>query len=328
MLACVVAFGFNEDLVSCIESIINQNRPADIIVINNKVGLDFMPDFLAWVNSRVDEDFVVDWIENDGDQAEFSVDVAGANFKMVAQQSIYNYGFAYGCNKALKKLLEDDIDYCWLLNPDAVADVGALKELLAVSKKLDDNCIVGSKVIARKSGNKGFNGLGYIDSNYRTISKRPSASVVSFAHGASMLIPGNVVEKVGFMNENFFLYWEEVYYCYKARELSVEIACAEKSLVVHEFGGAIGDGSPLQIYFSTRNLFIFIRLTSATRVVAFWHIFLGFSSKSIKAVSKFRFNLLWLYVLALVRALKINKEIFVRSACAVENKGEYVSDKY
>lgn len=320
ILTCIVAYSFNEDLARCLECLLNQSITTDVYIVNNKQESNFISQLKSFLIEHYDVND--DSIDTNVHSCKLILHLSESKSVSVKiEQSLNNYGFAYGCNKGLKSTIDDDYDYCWLLNPDAYAEEYALEKSL---EKMDGFSIVGSKVLA--SGNAdGFQSFGYVTNSYRVSTKLPKAFKARFLSGAAMLIPSNLIKELGFMKENFFLYWEEVYYCYRAEMLGVKLKVAEESIVKHDFGGTVGDRSKLQFYYSTRNQFIFIRLLESNSFYSITVILYCFLLKLIKLLLKKESHLLRLLFKALNRSLEINLSEF-ECTDAASNYGKYVQD--
>lgn len=91
-------------------------------------------------------------------------------------------------------------------------------------------------------------GFGEID-NGQYMDVRSTA----FIHGAAMLVPMRVIEKVGMMEERFFLYYEEYDWCARIKAAGYPILYCGPSLVYHKESISVGKDSPLKIYYMTRN---------------------------------------------------------------------------
>lgn len=78
-----------------------------------------------------------------------------------------------------------------------------------------------------------------------------------YLHGAAMMIKREVIEKVGFMPEIYFLYYEELDWSVQMRKhgylLYYEPACT----VFHKESQSTGQESPLRTFFITRNRLLY-----------------------------------------------------------------------
>lgn len=80
-----------------------------------------------------------------------------------------------------------------------------------------------------------------------------------YAHGAGMLVPKSVVEKVGMMKEDFFLYYEEMDWCERIRRAGFNIYCQRDALMHHKESATVGKLNPLKTYYLNRNRIWFMR---------------------------------------------------------------------
>lgn len=77
-----------------------------------------------------------------------------------------------------------------------------------------------------------------------------------FATGCCVLIRRELIETIGFMDDSFFLYWEDVDYSIRAREAGFSIKLDPSAIIWHKNAGSSdGAGSRLQQYYQTRNRF-------------------------------------------------------------------------
>jgi len=77
-----------------------------------------------------------------------------------------------------------------------------------------------------------------------------------FATGCCVLIRRELIETIGFMNDSYFLYWEDVDYSLRAQKAGFKIKLEPKAVIWHKNAGSSeGAGSRLQQYYQTRNRF-------------------------------------------------------------------------
>ncbi|MBI4039593.1 glycosyltransferase family 2 protein [Candidatus Daviesbacteria bacterium] len=66
--------------------------------------------------------------------------------------------------------------------------------------------------------------------------------------GAFFMVRRDVVDKIGILDDNFFMYVEEMEYCYRAKQAGFEIAYVPFAQILHHGGGSSG--------FSSRNAIV------------------------------------------------------------------------
>jgi hypothetical protein len=87
----------------------------------------------------------------------------------------------------------------------------------------------------------------------------------AYIHGACMLVSREVMETVGLMFDDYFLYYEELDWCHRTHGAGYQIMYVGESLIHHKESVSVGKASPLKMYYLTRN-----RLLFARRNFGFW----------------------------------------------------------
>lgn len=180
-----------------------------------------------------------------------------------------NLGFAGGNNAGMRCALERGADYIWLLNNDTVVDREALNELVKVADAKATNGMVGSKIYYYDEPKKIWFAGGVWRKNILLASHRGQDETdygqyneiceVDFVTGCSLLIKSSVIKEIGMMNEEFFLYWEEIDWNATAYEKGWEILYAPGSVVWHKVGSSIEKQSQVQTYYNIRNALLFFK---------------------------------------------------------------------
>lgn len=192
-----------------------------------------------------------------------------------------NLGFAGGNNVGIKYALEHGADYVLLLNNDAVVAPDFLMELVKMAERNTSYGILGSRIykygtndvifdggVVNKWLNKAEHFEGY---KLTAISYGP----VDYITGAAMLVKREVTERVGLMREEYFLYYEDVDWCLRARRAGYKCVLVPQSLVWHKVSATTKEGSPSYIYYHTRNALMLAKFNGniLQKIAAY---FLGF----------------------------------------------------
>ncbi len=171
-----------------------------------------------------------------------------------------NGGFAFGNNACIRRALASTnlVDYVMLLNPDTVAQPGAVKALVDFIDAHPSVGIVGSRL---ENANGGVecsahtlpSPLGALDEGARlgvlsrllrryvvTPPPQAVAHLCDWVSGASMIIRRQVIDEIGLMDENYFLYFEEVDFCRRAQMAGWECWYVPDSRVMHLEGASTG----------------------------------------------------------------------------------------
>jgi GT2 family glycosyltransferase len=78
-------------------------------------------------------------------------------------------------------------------------------------------------------------------------------------HGAAMMVPRHVVDKVGMMPEIYFLYYEEHDWAEMIKRAGYKIYYQPASYILHKESISTGKNSPLITYYLARNRLLFAR---------------------------------------------------------------------
>lgn len=102
------------------------------------------------------------------------------------------------------------------------------------------------------------------------------AKETAYVHGAAMMIKREVVEKVGKMPEEFFLYYEELDWSEQIRNAGYKVYVEPNALVFHKESLAVGKNSTLKTYYHTRNRIFFVRRNRSWNQIIVFYLFLFF----------------------------------------------------
>jgi len=186
-----------------------------------------------------------------------------------------NGGFAYGVNVGLAALGSvTELDRFWILNPDSAVPEHTAQAFACAQVPPEGFSLMGGRVlyydtpdiiqidgglINSKTGVTGNIGLGKLHKN----TPAPDANSQDFITGASMVASREFYESVGPMDEDYFLYYEEVDWALRRKNLPL-VYC-EGAVVYHKAGTAIGSptlgrpASPFSQYFKHRARLRFVR---------------------------------------------------------------------
>ncbi len=86
-----------------------------------------------------------------------------------------------------------------------------------------------------------------------------TAHPTPYAHGAAMLILRDAIDKVGFMPEDYFLYYEELDWSMMFTRAGYEIWYEPVCTIYHKESQSTGQTSPLRTYYITRNRLLLVK---------------------------------------------------------------------
>lgn len=96
-----------------------------------------------------------------------------------------------------------------------------------------------------------------------------------YAHGAAMMVRREVLEQVGPMNDDFFLYYEEVDWCERIHKAGWEVWVEPRAKVYHKESATLQAMSSLKTYYLHRNrIWLMRRNYGGWRLAVFYAFFL------------------------------------------------------
>lgn len=139
-----------------------------------------------------------------------------------------NQGYAAGVNKGIKKAIADGYELFVVGNPDIKLDK------LDLSDSLDKFDLFG---FAMHQQGKTYYG-GAIDSlrmsgGLINIKPKTRFSTVDFVSGSLMFIKKKVIDKIGFFDDKYFMYYEDVDFCYRAKKAGFKVGIDSKIVYEH-----------------------------------------------------------------------------------------------
>jgi len=131
-----------------------------------------------------------------------------------------NLGFSAGVNVGIRLAMKDSaVTHMFLMNNDLSISSGSFNQLVLTFNKFPNAGIVSPILhhpLGYDWGGK-FNKWTGIVKHKNWINKPKTTQSVEHVAGAAMMISREVVVKVGMLDERFFLYYEDLDYCLRAR---------------------------------------------------------------------------------------------------------------
>jgi GT2 family glycosyltransferase len=210
------------------------------------------------------------------------------NEKLLLVQAGSNLGFAGGSNVGLRLALgAGDMDYAWLLNNDTVVDPDSLTAMIERMRQFPQAGMCGSTLLYYHQPRtvQALGGSSYWrwTARVREIGGRLDRERVpvceqverelGYVSGASMLVCRDLLREIGLLDEQYFIYFEEIDWATRSKG-RFRLAYSPKSFVYHKDGGSSGTvskiarcgcraffrdrwASPLSEFYTARNRVLF-----------------------------------------------------------------------
>jgi len=183
-----------------------------------------------------------------------------------------NLGFAGGNNLALAHCQGD---FIFFVNNDAELTDGVIESLLQLFDEVPSLGIVSPKLcyyntlpdlvpdVIQYAGTTpvhpltGRNSTIGVRQNDEGRYRLPEPT--AYCHGAAMMVPREVIEKVGPMSEDYFLYYEELDWCERIRKAGYQVYVDNRVKVYHKESISVEKIGAAKTYYLNRNRILFMR---------------------------------------------------------------------
>lgn len=165
-----------------------------------------------------------------------------------------NVGFAAGCNQAIR---HSRGRYILLLNPDTIVHDGAIEELVKFMDEHSDVAIVGPKLLNTDGTlqhscrafptlltgmfrntplERLFPSLKPVRQYLLLNHSHSEPMEVDWVSGAAMLVRRKAIEVVGMLDEGYFMYCEDVDWCWRMRRAGFKVFYVPSAVITHAIG--------------------------------------------------------------------------------------------
>lgn len=267
------------DTIECLESLKNANfldNEVSIFVIDNGSTNESVNEISQWMQKNLSKYLILS-------------EEKKVSSPFILYIGTKNLGFSGGNNIGIRLAQISGMDYVLLLNNDTIVESGFLGPLLKIAEDDSSVGIIGSKIVDYYHRNHYILG-GYLDlkkcSGYHFYdTEQANHTNITFTSGCIWLIPIQVFERCGLMDPNYFLYVEDVDFCYKVIMHGYRITCTKDSVIYHKEGQST-EIKPTMTYYNTRNRLYFAhKMKEPFRWKIFFYLYFGFT-RVIKALLK------------------------------------------
>ena len=185
-----------------------------------------------------------------------------------------NLGFAGGNNLAIQHALKSDADWLLLINNDTCVAPDFFTQLAAAHGAnphwsmmapliLYDPEVPGNPANTIWSlGDRLLPGTLITRGLWRNQTVPPDLPTfidVDFLNACALLIHRTVFEKIGLFDTSYFMYAEDVDFCWRARRAGFKMGCATQARMWHKVSASTGVHHPQSRYWRTSNQIRFYR---------------------------------------------------------------------
>lgn len=232
-------------------------------------------DALACIRSILESKFqdydiyVVDNASTDG-SAEAIRNAYGEQVTLLVNQE--NLGGSRGFNTGLRDAFQKGYPYLMCVDNDALLDENAVGNLLAFLQEHSETGIAAAKIYHREAPDYVQQFGQKIDfENFCTdvtyLNAYEDGSMPEYVYtdavaACALMIRRSVIEKIGFMPEENFLYWDDTEWCYLCNRAGWKVASVGNAMALHAMGAKKELENTFPTYYAWRNwIRFFMRYT-------------------------------------------------------------------
>lgn len=179
-----------------------------------------------------------------------------------------NWGYAEGNNVGIRYLIQHkNVDYIIVLNDDTVVTNKLVSKLLEPFYENEKIGVTGPIITYEQERNRIWFAGGYLNKVFfytkhphmnELLNNQQLVTQCDFITGCCMCISKEVINKVGMLNKDYFMYFEDVEFCLRAKQHGFEIALVKENLVYHKVSASAGIKgtnklTKLRAYYIARN---------------------------------------------------------------------------
>lgn len=264
-------------------------KKVSIIVVNYNCHHE-VEDLIKSIQTQNYKNFELIVIDNNSsDKGLIKLATQFPEFKFIFLEQ--NIGFAGANNVGINA---SNGDFVFLLNADTLLQKNSIEELVQVLKDNPKAGAVSPKLIYHKEQLIQYAGshelsLVTVQNSHRgnketDLQKFGQVEPTAFNHGAAMMVPRSVIDKVGLMPEEYFLYYEELDWCTSFKKNGYELYYTGRTSVEHKASASTGKIEGLKSYYLTRNRILYVQRKyppGLIKVLALAYLFLVVYPKNI-----------------------------------------------
>lgn len=260
-------------------------------------------EFLHSLKQQDFNDYEIILVDNASDE-DYEAEFKNIFPNLTFIRSKVNLGFAGGNNLGISVAKGE---FIFLLNNDTEVPEGCLNAMVSEFKKNDKIGLLSPLILYFDDKTliqyAGYTPLNYITGRNAQVGQYQKntgqfddvSGLTGFCHGAAVMCRSKDLTLAGLMDENYFLYYEELDWCEKFKKIGKTINFTGKAYIYHKESISVGKDSPIKTYFITRNRMLFIRKNTTvlnTLIFSLYYIFIACPKQILSYATQGKFNLI------------------------------------
>lgn len=250
------------------------------VLYHSRAVLPEFLDSLAAQTHRAFHLYAVDNASGDGSAGFITQRAAELNIPLTLILNDDNRGVAAGNNQGIRAALDAGCEYILLLNNDVRLDPALLHELLAGAVRTRAP-ITAPLIYLYDSPDRFWSAggrfqplLGYrpvhAAEKHRDRGQFSADSRIDYASSCCLLLHRSVFDRIGLMDERYFVYWDDPDLLLRARRASLPLYLIPAARLWHRVGTSTGTVPGFTLHYATRNHAYYLRKHLPAPIAMFW----------------------------------------------------------
>lgn len=242
--------------------------PFVCVIVLNYNGINYLNTCLSSIEQQTYANYRT--IVFDNASTDKSVEFIKTKFPNITLiESKTNFGFAQGNNLAMEFALKQNADYVFLVNNDTALEPDLIEKLVSTAEG-DVSIGISAPAVFDLKNKRSIQEVGMaVDRfGFPLAIKDPAAKrFCFFVSGCAMLIKSDVLGKIGFFDEKYFMFAEDLDLCWRARLAGYKIVLNENAVIYHAGGASISGGIIKGSSYTTNARRVFLREKNTLRTL-------------------------------------------------------------
>jgi len=275
----------------------NENRlPISVIIVNYKTPELTLNALKAlFLSSKLPSQVIL----VDNGSKDKTVELVKTEFpQVVIIESEKNLGFAGGNNIGIKRASQP---YVWLLNSDTETGYKTMEQVYDYLVEHQDCGAVGPQLIYPTKELQSVGGFfpnilnifyyllpwpillpNFLRKKLHSIALLPqminnNGLQLDYVTGAAIMVRREVIDQIGLMPEDYFMYFEETDWCLQMKRYNWKVMVVRTDPVIHVYGGSFKskrDAQRLYVFLSSLRKFVRRNYTGLKKIIILAEVFL------------------------------------------------------
>lgn len=244
--------------------------PAVYVILLNYCNYSLTMDCVESIKKSTYSNVEIIVVDNKSPNGDYELLKNASKGRFVLLDAGCNNGFSAGNNVGIRYAMEQGAEYVLLLNNDTIIDAEMIEKLV---QHADANTVAVPKIYYYDNPNTIWYAGGSID--YKKVDSRhhgihmqeginEKTDACDLITGCCALISSQIIKRVGFLSEEFFMYFEDLDYSIRLKNEGIGIVYCPEAKMWHKVGSTAGTVSKLATYYQTRNRLIIAKKYSFT----------------------------------------------------------------